>query len=271
MQFEVGFWPPFYLCDNNWTVPFRRFNDSFCDCPQCEDEPLWSCSDCECPTQCGSSPDCFAAVFNDRFSEECRVRGGPIIYLGLSQTVDTDPEAPFRTCGRFAGCLHVVSTPSCHRLGCDTFPTSKTRTYIQNLVCCVLLSKSLVTSVDPSEVAYGASPTWGFTNRGKEWIDLRAKAIFNIHLCQASKRCGQAGWDLSGGVCSWHVAQVMVGHYQCSIGRTTTATALTVRMRRTGLAALAAAQRIASTAFHARARSRTTRRATLLLRGFRMH
>lgn len=61
------------------------------------------------------------------------------------------------------------------------------------------------------------------------------------------------------------MAQVTVGHYQGSIGRTTTATALTVRMRRTGLVALAAARRIASTAFHARARSRTTRRAGLHL------
>ena len=44
----------YFPCNNsnNWFFTWLQFNDSRCDCPECEDEVDWDCSSCECPTSC---------------------------------------------------------------------------------------------------------------------------------------------------------------------------------------------------------------------------
>lgn len=54
-------------------LPFcqpRFLNDKFCDCPNCEDEPLFSCADCGCPTQCGQFRGCFQVLLRQKFPND---------------------------------------------------------------------------------------------------------------------------------------------------------------------------------------------------------
>lgn len=54
-------------------LPFcqpRFLNDKYCDCPNCEDEPLFSCADCGCPTQCGQFRGCFQVLLRQKFQND---------------------------------------------------------------------------------------------------------------------------------------------------------------------------------------------------------
>ena len=44
---------------SGWELPVQRFNDGFCDCPQCEDEDNHTCAECVCPINCTDfTPPC---------------------------------------------------------------------------------------------------------------------------------------------------------------------------------------------------------------------
>lgn len=97
---EIGFYPPFFVCDNNWTIPFLYVDDAWCDCPACEDEFDFDCTTCGgCPTVCGEFVDCLVARAQQVFGGECRV-GLALYYLELSHYLPFDDllGTEFRTC-----------------------------------------------------------------------------------------------------------------------------------------------------------------------------
>ena len=41
-----------FFCNDGCPIPKFKFFDNYCDCSECEDEPHWDCSRCECPSNC---------------------------------------------------------------------------------------------------------------------------------------------------------------------------------------------------------------------------
>ena len=55
----------YFYCSNGCQISSSYYNDSYCDCPSCEDEPLWTCSTCGgCPnsTNCGDYVSCSSST-----------------------------------------------------------------------------------------------------------------------------------------------------------------------------------------------------------------
>ena len=51
-----------FVCNDNCTIDNQYYDDGWCDCTQCEDEPDWTCTTCGgCPDNCYSSIDCGSA------------------------------------------------------------------------------------------------------------------------------------------------------------------------------------------------------------------
>lgn len=63
---------------SGWELPVQRFNDSFCDCPECEDEADHTCAECACPVNCTDITAPCPGTLPDSVSEldpECEKAG----------------------------------------------------------------------------------------------------------------------------------------------------------------------------------------------------
>ena len=47
-----------FTCDDGCDIPDGYVDDGYCDCSNCEEETQFTCSNCECPTDCGDYFDC---------------------------------------------------------------------------------------------------------------------------------------------------------------------------------------------------------------------
>ena len=54
---------PGFVCSSSgsgWIIPSGWQDDDWCDCPDCQDEPRYTCETCgACPLTCGASAVCF--------------------------------------------------------------------------------------------------------------------------------------------------------------------------------------------------------------------